>query len=66
MLSNQRMQLAQPGHPLGQPAANQHPALIVLQLDVVMGLGPIVAQEQHPGLLCFSRTSFVQRKTAAP
>ena len=48
MLSDQLMQLRQAGHPLGQTASFQHPPLLVLELDVVMGLGPVITQEQHP------------------
>jgi len=37
--------------------------VFVLQLDVVMGLSPVVAQKQHRDLS--SLGIFVQRKTAA-
>ena len=39
---------AQPGDALRQPPPDQHPAMLVLELDVVMGLGPVITQEQHP------------------
>jgi hypothetical protein len=40
---------AQRGLPcLRQPAADQPSAALVLDLDAVMGLGPVVADEQHP------------------
>ena len=30
------------------PAPDEHPAVVVLQLDVVMGLSPVVSKKQHP------------------
>ena len=47
MLRDQLMQRGDPGQPLRQPPPRQHPAGIVLDLDVVMGLSPVVADEQH-------------------
>jgi hypothetical protein len=65
VVGDQSMQLGQPGHPFRQPAPNQYPTLVVLQLDVVMDLGPVIAQELHHGLLPVVN-GFVPRKTAAP
>ena len=65
MISDQRMQLRHPADPFRQLAPDQHPALLVLEFDVVMGLGPVIAQEQHSGLLS-PLTIIVPRRTAAP
>jgi len=47
MLRDQLVQRRNPRQPLRQPAAGQHPARIVFDLDVVVGLSPIVANKQH-------------------
>jgi len=47
MIGHQPMQSADPGYPLRQATTRQHPTLVVLHLDVVMGLRPIVPDEQH-------------------
>jgi len=57
VLGDERVQRRNPdqplGQPLGQPATGQPPAGVVLDLDVVMGLGPVVAHEQQQRLpLC--------------
>ena len=41
------LQPSQPGDSLGEPATRQHPAFDIHQLDVVMGLSPVVPDEQH-------------------
>ena len=51
MLSDQLVQRRDPGQPLRQPPPGQHPAGLVFDLDVVMGLGPVITDEQHPRLL---------------
>ncbi len=45
--SDQAVQLGQPIDSLHQPAPDQYPTLGVLDLNVVMGLSPIVPDEQH-------------------
>ena len=47
MVGDQGVQRGQPRHTLGQPPTGQPPAGLVEQLHVVMGLGPVVSQEQH-------------------
>jgi hypothetical protein len=47
MVGDQRVQRGQPLHTLGQPPSGQSPAGLVDELDVVMGLGPVVSQVQH-------------------
>ncbi len=47
MVTDQAVQHRQPRYPLRKPAPHQQPALIILDLDVVMGLGPVIADEQH-------------------
>ena len=47
MVGDQRVQRGDPGHALGQPAPDQPPPAGVLDLDVVMGLGPVITDEQH-------------------
>ena len=44
VVGDQLMELGQPGHPLGEPSPLQHPALVVLEFDVVMGLGPVITK----------------------
>jgi hypothetical protein len=51
MVGDQRVQRRDPLHPFREAAPHQPPPLIVLQFDVVMGLRPVVAEEQHPVLL---------------
>jgi hypothetical protein len=41
------MQRRQPLHALGQSPAGQPAAALVDELDVVMGLGPVIPDEQH-------------------
>jgi hypothetical protein len=54
MLSNQPMQSRDPGHPIGQPPPDQHRPGVVLDLNVVMGLSPVIADKQHPTLLALT------------
>jgi hypothetical protein len=51
------MQRGDPGQTLRQPPTSQHLAGIVFNFDVVMGLSPIVADEQHHALLTLTDTS---------
>jgi hypothetical protein len=37
----------QPGYPIGQLRLTQPSAVFVLQFDIVVLLGPVVADEQH-------------------
>jgi hypothetical protein len=48
MLSDQRMQPGQSLQPFRKPDPSQPPAALVDQLDVMMVLGPVVPDEQHP------------------
>ena len=48
MLRDQLVQHRDPRQPLRQPTAGQHPARIVFDLDVMVGLSPIVPNKQHP------------------
>jgi len=45
VLADHRVQAGHTGDPVGQLALAQPPAALVLQLDIVMFLGPIVADE---------------------
>ena len=47
MIRDQLMQGRDPDQALRQPAAGQHPARFVFDLDVMVGLSPIVANKQH-------------------
>ena len=48
MITDQAVQVGDPGHPFGESAAGKHLPVPVLQLDVVMGLSPVIPKEQHP------------------
>src|SRR4029434_1455823 len=48
MLSDQPVKQRDPGQTLRQPLPDQQPPGFVFDLNVVMGLSPIVADEQHP------------------
>jgi len=41
------VQRRQTGHTLREPTPDQDPTLIIFDLDVVMGLSPVIADEQH-------------------
>jgi hypothetical protein len=47
MLSDQLVKQRDPGQTLRQPLPGQHPARFVFDLDVMVGLSPIVANKQH-------------------
>jgi hypothetical protein len=47
MLRDQLVQGRDPCQPLWQPAPGQHPTRSVFDLDVMVGLSPIVANKQH-------------------
>jgi hypothetical protein len=47
MLGQQRVQLGDPDDALRQLAADQPAARLVLDLHIVMGLGPVVPDEQQ-------------------
>ena len=49
-LADQRVQPGDPGDPFRQPRPGQHPARLVLHLDVVMIFSPVIADEQHTSL----------------
>ena len=49
-LADQRVQAGDPGNPFRQPRPCQHPARLVLQLDVVMIFSPVIAGKQHISL----------------
>ena len=48
MLGDQRMQPRQPLQPLRKPRPSQPAAGIIDQLHIVMLLGPVISDEQHP------------------
>src|SRR5688572_22938498 len=45
---DQLLQQRDTSHALRQPPASQHSSLIVFDLDVMVGLSPIIANKQHP------------------
>jgi hypothetical protein len=47
MLRDQLVQRRNPGQALRYSASGQHPARFVFDLDVMVGLSPIVANKQH-------------------
>jgi len=47
VLGDQGMQRSQPVDSLRQPTPGQPAAVLVDELDVVMGLGPVISDEQH-------------------
>jgi hypothetical protein len=47
MLRDQLVQRRDPDQALRQSASGQHPARFVFDLDVMVGLSPIVANKQH-------------------
>jgi hypothetical protein len=63
MLGNQLMQRRDPGQSLRQPLPDQHRAGIVFDLDVVMGLSPVIADEQQPSLLAHDQHRSSLEKT---
>ena len=48
MIRDQRMQGRQPDDTLRQPTPSQHHAGLVDQLDIMMGLRPVIPYEQQP------------------
>src|SRR4029450_3824149 len=48
MLSDQPVKQRDPGQTLSQPLPDQQPPSFVFDLNIVMGLSPIVADEQYP------------------
>jgi len=51
MASDELMELADAGHTVGDPTFTQHRALFVHHADVVMVLGPVHTDEDHPLIL---------------
>src|SRR5215217_2014888 len=51
MLRHQLVQSGDPSQPLRQPPPGQHPPRLVFDLNVMVGLGPIVPNKQHRGPL---------------
>ena len=49
MLGHQLVQGGDAGQAIRQSPPDQKPARVILELDVVVGLSPIVADEQHSG-----------------
>jgi hypothetical protein len=47
MVPDQRVQRGQTRHTVEKATPDQDPALVVLDLDVVMGLGPVIPDEQR-------------------
>jgi hypothetical protein len=62
----QLMQHGQPGQPLGHPPGRHHPAALVHDGHIMVLLGPVQPDEQHPssspGSTCWSSL----RKPATP
>jgi hypothetical protein len=56
VLGDQRMQAGQPIQPFPKSGPSQPAAGVVDQLDIVMILGPVVPDEQHPSLPRPTRT----------
>src|SRR3954468_17670167 len=50
MLTQERMQAGHPSHTLREPRLGQPVTRLILDLDVVVILGPVVPDEQHNGL----------------
>jgi hypothetical protein len=48
VVSDQRVQLGNPGHPIRHPAAAQHRPGGIQQAHLVVGLGPVHADKDHP------------------
>jgi len=57
MLGHHSMQRGDPGHAFGQPPTGRPVALTVLHLDVAMGLGPLITDEQPRDRYLSSSTS---------
>jgi hypothetical protein len=47
VIRDQSVQVSNAGYSLRESPASQHLAVPVLQLDVVMGLSPVVPEKQH-------------------
>jgi len=62
MLSDQLVQPADPGQPLRQPLPRQQPARVVFDLEIVMGLSPVITDEQHPASSLVDQQSTSQRE----
>ena len=66
VLGEQLVQPSQAGNALGQPRPGQPPPALVLNLDVVVALGPVITHEQHLRSLCLgSLRSAARRETAS-
>jgi hypothetical protein len=65
MLRYQLVQGRDPGQPLRQSTAGQHPARFVFDLDVMVRFSPIVANRQHraPSLAYLINKSRTAEKT---
>jgi len=48
VITDQGVQDGQTGHPLRKSTPDLNPALVIFDLDVVMGLGPVITDEQSP------------------
>lgn len=51
MVSDQRVQLGDPGDPVRHPPAAEHGAGLVEHTHLVVGFGPVHADKQQPSLL---------------
>jgi len=48
LIGEQAVQGRHSDHPFSEPTAGQHPAVLVHDLDIMMGLSPVITNEQHP------------------
>ena len=51
MRRSQLMKAGDPFHAFRQPATGQPPALLILETDIVVSLGPVHTGKDQPGLL---------------
>jgi hypothetical protein len=51
MVSDQRVQLGDPGDPIGHPPTAKHHPGLVQHAHLVVGLGPVHAHKDQPSLL---------------
>jgi len=65
MLGQQRVQLPDPGQTLRHPPFRQALAVLVEHADLVMGLGPVIPDENHSRSSSRRPTDSSQRRTSA-
>jgi hypothetical protein len=52
MSGHDHLQLGHAAQPIGDPAGDQHAAVLVEQAQIMVALAPIHPEEQHGPLLC--------------